>query len=234
DPQDVVAADRALQALGLRTERVFRLVAEVAAAEGRSMTEVANVISRMVSGDINGAINQMRRLGLVTREALEQRGVRFDPQGRIVSDAQETFRAIVQAMEDAYSGSIERMSRTVGGMLDQLRGRVVAFLTGVGDRALDGLRSGLDSLLGVIDRLEETGQLQQWVQSIGDSLGRVLAGIGAVFEYIANNGPEIIQIIRTLAAATLAYYGTLRAFAALGQIIQLFQRMRAAFIAVST
>src|SRR5690606_30570056 len=51
---------------------------------------------------------------------------------------------------------------------------------------------------------------------------------------IANNGPEIIQIIRTLAAATLAYYGTLRAFAALGQIIQLFQRMRAAFIAVST
>ena len=100
---------------------------------------------------------------------------KLSEQGRL---GREEITLLTDALGARYSGASERASQTWDGIISNLRDQWTRFQRMVmGSGLFIWMKSQLQQLLEVLNRMAANGELQAWAESVGDHILRVLTAI---------------------------------------------------------
>jgi tape measure domain-containing protein len=147
-----------------------------------------------------------------------------------------SFAMVADAMRAATSeggqffNAMENQSKTMNGMLSTLQDNFVAFGRDAGKQAFIALEDALQGVLDKINELQQSGQLAEYAEEIGNNLAKVVETIialaGKLWEYreavvkiveimaIFKISMSIGSILKTLIASFMTLTGTLTQAAA--------------------
>jgi len=133
-------------------QRVMTALGDAASATGRQYDEVVNAVSQGVVGNMES----LRTLGIIARKQGEDYAIEYtDSLGRTMTrmvkdgDRLGMRDALVEIFEEKYGGGMDRLSKTLEGIISNIGDAWVRFKNliikaGVGDVIKDQLRSVLD------------------------------------------------------------------------------------------
>lgn len=100
---------------------------------------------------------------------------KLSEQGRL---GREEITLLMEALGGRYDGASERASQTWDGIISNLRDQWTRFQRMVmGSGLFIWMKSQLQQLLEVLNRMAANGELQAWAESVGDHILRVLTAI---------------------------------------------------------
>lgn len=114
----------------------------------------------------------------------------------------EIEKAITGIFSDRFGGGMARQSKTLFGIISNLKDKWSGFLVMVANAGIfDKVKAKLDSLLAMLDQMAQNGSLQIWAQKISDYLGQAFDwGVKFVQE---TDWVKVGQDLKTIADAAL-------------------------------
>lgn len=95
--------------------------------------------------------------------------------------ANEVLPLLVEGMGERFAGAMEAQSKTFNGMVSTLKDNLTQLSGQATEGMFDGMKGAIQDVMGEMDRLSETGELQSAMRSVGSALGTVVnVGAGVV------------------------------------------------------
>ena len=211
---EVVKAGQSLLSFGVAAGDVqdtLEKVGNAAAATGVNVAEMAAIYGKaMVKGKVEAeTLNQMSERGVPIIKALaKQMGVaekevyKMTSQGKIgANDLRKAFFSLSEA-GGAYSGMMEKQSRTVGGLWSTLVGKIQAAAATLGEQLMPSIQRCLDAAIGLADALALKVET-------GDALKGVADAIVGITPAVAEAMKGTVSFILAIKAGFGAVYGTI-------------------------
>ena len=204
--KDLAESGVALEAYGLRLEKVLPLIAKLQAARpDKPIIEATSLFGRLASGDMPDQ-EAMAGFGL-NKAQFQQQGVKFDSNGQLLSSAQDTMAALERIIDSKYGGILERMASTTTSRLASLESAWGKTLARIGDLIVPAIVPGLQTVTNFLNFIAESGALQtvlngfltlfnlgsgatalkkalSWLVAILQVIPAVLRGVGNVFSAV--------------------------------------------------
>lgn len=181
-----------------------------------------------LTGALRGQLPPLERFGVQARIVGDRMVIEWEAQGRrFRATVDKNNRALIaaritRAWNDVAGGGMARMSRSWDGMMASLRNTWTRFTTAVMDAGLfDFLKSRLEALLGVTNRMRADGSMQSWAEATSTALiqafqatERFLFGWSEVAEGMEVGQPGVVTRIsdafRGLSDAFRTFQGVIR------------------------
>lgn len=198
-PGLVEAATR-LEAYGMDAKKYMRGLGDTAAAMGKPIMAAVEMIADASQGEFE----RMKEFGLRASDVAKEAG--FKSVTEMTSTRENLIKGtetLMAMLEKRYSGGMEKLSKTWGGMISNIKDLWTGFQMEVmGSKVFDVLKKGLHSVLTKINEMKASGKFKEWAEQ---SARYVLASFKAMV--IASK--RVIQ----------AYIGLGGAFAGFGAIV---------------
>jgi hypothetical protein len=200
---EVTEAWLALKTGGIKpTEESLKTLSGMAAGHGKSMAEVAKAFQGALKGQAGG----LDEFGVKS----EQVGKRLlfsykDQAGKLVNlaaktnDPESLNKALAQIAKDKAGGAEESRSQSFGGMLAKLTSGWAAFRVAVMDSGpFAFLKGELNSVLEWVQKLRETGKLDElakaWGGKLTEGLKKLKEGLVKAWEWLKKYAPMAKEI----------------------------------------
>ena len=216
-PELVEAAQR-MKALGFEAKDVIptlRTVGDTAAAMGKGKETIDGITT---------ALGQMQAKGKVSAEEMMQLAERGVPAWEILAksigvsipeamklaekgaiSASTAIPALLAGMNEKFGGSMEKLSKTLGGQWSNLKDKLVNALIPIGQvlmPALSGLLKILEPILNLVGKMAtEFAKLPEPVKNFAIAMAGILAaagplttGIGLAVKTFAELGPTLTKV----------------------------------------
>ena len=168
------------------------------------MTAIGNAASGLgggaeVIGRISMALGQMKVKGRVMSEEMLQlteagigawdilaKGIgkstaevqKMVQQGLVPAD--EAIKILTAGMNEQFDNMMDKQSQTMMGLWSTIKDVGEMVLTDVGEGVFGELKKAVSGVAGSLEQLQSSGQLRQWAQGLGESLGRLAEILGTV------------------------------------------------------
>ena len=166
------------------------------------ITDLA-AVTRLSVEETTGQIIRMYSAGAASADLFRERGVlaMLGFTAGVSYSALETrerLQEIMNAPESAISGASARMAATWSGLISMLQDRWFLFRNDVMDEdTFAPIKQQLRDVLGWLDKLEESGKLEEWADNISSAITETVQEIR---RFVDEQGPEFIEMAEEVAA----------------------------------
>lgn len=169
------------------TNGLLRTLGDSSSASGKSVMQAVEAIADAVMGQ-NMRLKEAFGIGAtvskssITYDYTDSKGAQ---QFKKVmkgnrKEIEDTIRGI---MDEKFSGSMERLSRTWRGMLSNMGDQWARFTnTAMNAGLFDWMKGKLDGVLKLVDQMASSGQLQAWAEKTGAALKAIAENAWSFFE----------------------------------------------------
>lgn len=202
---EVVKAGKVLEAFGLQGEKsmkrfgmsttdVMSLVGDAAAGSGANFEELSVTFGKFVSGATGESLARLQELGIVTKEQLAMKGIKFDSAGSLKSSVDDTFKVMTDIIKAKSGGMMEAQSQTFSGMLSNLSDWKDSTIRTLAAPIFDKVKGGLTDLLTFLNKPETMGAINGFAQGLAN-------GIGKGFDAISMAGGKVKTVLDDVGTA---------------------------------
>lgn len=180
--QGLAEAATQLEAVGLNARRYLPVIGDMAAAFGGTEERIQMLIralSFLKSGVSGEAMESLRRFG-ISRKDFEDRGIRFNRAGQMISSGNEGIAALEGIAKSKFGGLMETQAKTFSGLLSNLKDMANNTLRDTVAPLFEYVRSKAEGLLDTLNRLRDNGLIREWGHRIGSSLVGAAQTVGTV------------------------------------------------------
>lgn len=190
--KQLAEAGMMIEGMGLRLEKVLPLITKLTMGTRRVGEEYQRMAVGIFARIAQGTMPEREALAAfgLSRQALEEFGALFDPNGELLSDAQTTLDALARLIETRFGAALDLAASTGQAKLSALADMWEQTLARLGD-AIKLM------IMPIVDRL---GEWLQWLQRSG-WLETFAARLGAVFGKV---GADALTPLDRVMAAVLA------------------------------
>jgi DNA repair exonuclease SbcCD ATPase subunit len=203
DMPQVVEASKLLETFGLDTRKYLTQIGNAASAFNVPMTQVADAIGRLSSGQTGEAMEQLRRLG-ISMKLLTEQDIQFDKGGQLTSSIAQTMDAVMAIMDSKYKGMMDEQSKTFNGLMSTIQDNLSAFGRQIGEDVFESLKEKQSDFMSTWDEWSQNGTLDKIADGISGFLVQVVDGLTEAIEIMAAYGKEIVGIISAVTALSAA------------------------------
>lgn len=118
--QEIIKADQIMQNSGMRSLKFMRLFGDVASLTGSKIDDIAIIMGRLTQTKSMREINKLINRRVLSTKDLIGKGIEFDAKGSITSGVGETFKAVVEIMQERFGGGMEKLAATAAGRIERL------------------------------------------------------------------------------------------------------------------
>lgn len=167
----------------------LRTLGDTASAMGKDLIQAVEAFTDASTGEFE----RLKEFGIRASSAGDQVTFSWTKNGeslqRTVKKNSEEIRAfLLETMGDRFGGAMDEQSRTWRGMMSNLGDSWVDFQRRVGDQGFfETVKSGLQSLLDTIARLDADGTLDEWASAVSSALTSAYNAIVFLAERGASN-----------------------------------------------
>ncbi|WP_160688318.1 tape measure protein [Clostridium sp. C2-6-12] len=220
---EIVDATVKLTSYGLEAKKVLPLTGDMAAAMGKSIDQATEAIADAQTGELE----RMKEFG-ITKNMIVAQGAKtlagieiVNNKGQITN--QKAFNAaLFSLMKERYAGSMEIQSKSFNGLMSTITGVAkngLAQIAGIDQKgniiagsAFDIAKQKVSGLADKLTQMQSDGTFDAWAQkftgiaqNVSNGVDYIIPKIGEVYNYVSNNGPQIIQIAEYVGKAFLGW-----------------------------
>jgi len=160
-PGLVEAATR-LEAYGMDAKKYMRGLGDTAAAMGKPIMAAVEMIADASQGEFE----RMKEFGLRASDVAKEAG--FKSVTEMTSTRENLIKGtetLMSMLEKRYSGGMEKLSKTWGGMISNIKDLWTGFQMEVMEsKVFDVLKDGLHSVLTKINEMKASGKFKEWAE----------------------------------------------------------------------
>lgn len=221
--ENVTKAFLTIKSAGLDPMKgALRAAGDAAAGSSADITQAAEAVKDAVTGEFE----RLKELGITTSRSGDQvrlTWMKNEKEFSKVTSATDKLgiaMAVVAAWTDKFGGSTEKQSKSLFGIVSNLKDKWSEFLRMVADAGIFAkVKNALEGLLGRLNKMTDNGQLREWAQSISDGMSRAFDwGVKFV------EGVDWPAVGRGLATGVQAMVKLVELF---GQAVSSFERFQA-------
>lgn len=213
---ETYSAGRALLAAQIKDlneyKAALKTVADLAAASGRPINEVAGAYARLKSGATGEAMEALRLMN-ISRTMFEAKGVRFDASGQALATSKELVGVLNEIVSSNFGGLTQEISTKWAGLWSTFTSNAQNAARDVSSGAFGQLEAALDSANKSLDVLlkdpeQRFKRLGDGVSSLTGAIGQASSAFGGLFGKSALSAMEVIgggMAAASLAISTFAY-----------------------------
>lgn len=192
-PQIVEATTR-LTAYGMNAQKTLGIIGDMAAVMGKDLMSAVEAVADAQTGELE----RLKEFG-ITKKMIEDQAKLMkvtvtNNQGQITD--QKAFNAVLfKIMEDRYKGGMEMQSKTFKGMLSNVKDFISSAGRTLGQPIFDRFKDGMSSLLGWLNKLQSSGAIQAFANTVGKATDFILKVFGEVKRYVLDVIDKIVKKI---------------------------------------
>ena len=192
---DIVGATVKLQAYGIEAQGVLGDLGDMAAALGKPLMQAVEAVADAQTGELE----RLKEFGITKQMLIDKalelgKGETVNAQGQI-TNMQGINDALITIIRDRYTGAMEAQSTTLNGMISNLKDWLGTAGRILGEDVFSAVKQQLTDLLGTLNTLSSSGQLEQWGKSIGTVFSAVIDIINRLFVFVDKYGALISAAI---------------------------------------
>lgn len=172
--KDLAQAAEVVTRAGGDFKELAQYVEETATATGKSLPEVASIITKAMQGS-SKAVLQMQNALAISTEDLAMYGAELDENGEVsakTAEQQEKLANAVKAfIENNYFGSLEKYAKTAAGSVDNLGSAVENFKAIWGDEWIQPLKNLRNMAAEIIDVINSLKPYIDYILKVQQYLG---------------------------------------------------------------
>lgn len=205
----VVEATTKLSAYGLEAQKVLGITGDMAAVMGKGLDQAVEAIADAQTGEVE----RLKEFG-ITKTMIEEQAKKMgatvtNSQGSI-TDMKGFNAALFAIMEERYQNGMALQAKTFKGMISNASDFIGTMGRQLGAPLFDKLKTGLGDALAWVQRLKDSGQLQQWVtqvQQAGGTAWRVMSQAAGIIKSVFLESYRVArQNIDMIAGKLRAWY----------------------------
>ena len=176
---ELVEASTRLEAYGLSGQKYIGSLGNAASAMGKTLMQAVEMFADASQGEYE----RLKEFGFRATDVAKQAGfASVQEMNSTRENLAKGSETLIQMLEDRYSGGMERMSKSMSGMMSNLSDSWTSFKQQVMDAGVfEGLTQGASYLLAEIENLKKNGQLDEWAKSVSSI---AISAIGGMVEAI--------------------------------------------------
>lgn len=214
DVQGIVKATVTLTAFGQSAQRTLPLAANLAAAFGEQINDVALVLGKAFSGSSRGFLSLTNQFG-ISNLVLKKYGAELTETGSIslkTSGALEKARdALEKIIKTKFGDAVEKQSKTLFGALSNLGDVVQRIASSFGQTLIPALTTGTRALTGFLEIFEGLSPSTKQFVVLGGiaavALGALATSMSILVAAAAGGVGRIVAFAAALTALRAASYG---------------------------
>lgn len=214
DVQGIVKATVTLTAFGQSAQRTLPLAANLAAAFGEQINDVALVLGKAFSGSSRGFLSLTNQFG-ISNLVLKKYGAELTETGAIslkTSGALEKARdALEKIIKTKFGDAVEKQSKTLFGALSNLGDVVQRIASSFGQTLIPALTTGTRALTGFLEIFEGLSPSTKQFVVLGGiaavALGALATSMSILVAAAAGGVGRIVAFAAALTALRAASYG---------------------------
>ncbi|AWK52208.1 hypothetical protein DIC82_14910 [Clostridium beijerinckii] len=220
---EIVDATVKLTSYGLEAQKVLPLTGDMAAAMGKSIDQATEAVADAQTGELE----RLKEFG-ITKDMIVAQGAKnlagieiVNNKGQITN--QKAFNAtLFSLMKERYSGAMDIQSKTYGGLMSTVSGIAksglsrIAGISETGEiidgSAFDVLKEKLTGFTDKLTQMQADGtfdimadKFTGFVQNVVEGADFVWPKIQSLFNYVQENGPQIMQIAQFIGRAFIGW-----------------------------
>lgn len=199
---EVVEATTKMAAYGIEAQKVLGVTGDMASVMGKSLDQAVEAIADAQTGELE----RLKEFG-ITKAMIESQGAKMGSQllnnkGQI-TDQTAFNAALFSLMEQRYGGGMEMQAQTFKGMMSNAKDFVGTMAREMGKPLFDKMKVGLGELLTWTQKIQDNGQLAEW-------MARVQRYAGTAWNAIVTAGGYIVTAFRVVSAGVQTAYGWIK------------------------
>lgn len=239
-----------MKSYGLETsDAMMTSVGDMAGAMGKSFDQAVEAIADAQTGELE----RLKEFG-ITKQMIIDQGAKtmadkelVNSKGQIVD--QENFnKALLQLMNDRFTGGMEKQANTVKGMISTFKGmkdNILSIIGGIDNEGqlieggfLSRIKNMVKSANDKILELTENGTIQRWA----DNFNNALSWLANKFEYYKNVLTTVFTYVKNvivqnkdiIVPAIAGIVSAFVAFKAINSVIKMVTKVKGAITALKT
>ncbi len=202
----IVDATVKLQAYGMTAKGVLGDIGDMAAAMGKPLEQAVEAFADAQTGELE----RLKEFGitknmLIAQAAKMGKGEIVNAQGQI-TDLKGMNETLIGIIKERYAGAMEAQSKTLNGMISNLKDWGGTAGRTLGEGMFEQLKPTLENAMSELNRLQQSGQLEKWGQSIGNAMEFAAKHSGDFLAVMSGFGTLII-ITKSVEGLSIALTG---------------------------
>lgn len=220
---DIVDGTVKLQSYGMEAQKVLPYIGDMASAMGKSMDQAVEAVADAQTGELE----RLKEFGITKEQIVKQANKKLgnlevvNNKGQITN--QRAFNAaLMSLMKERFEGGMEVQAKSFKGVMSTISGvwkSGLAQMAGISENGLvidgslfDVIKDKALQLKDKLQELQDSGKfeeiqksLSKFATSASDAVEKALPKIIDFGEYVANNGPQIMNTIKFIGIAFLSW-----------------------------
>lgn len=220
---EIVDATVKLTSYGMEAKKVLPLTGDMAAAMGKPIDQAVEAIADAQTGELE----RLKEFG-ITKNMIVAKGEKdlagieiVNNKGQITN--QKAFNAaLFSLMKERYAGSMDIQSKSLNGLMSTITGVAkngLAQIAGISSEgniidgsAFDLVKQKVSALGDKLTQMQSDGTIDAmadkftgFVQNVFNGIDYITPKISEIFNYVKDNGPQILQIAQFIGKAFLGW-----------------------------
>lgn len=220
---DIVDGTVKLQSYGMEAQKVLPYIGDMASAMGKSMDQAVEAVADAQTGELE----RLKEFGITKEQIVKQANKKLgnlevvNNKGQITN--QRAFNAaLMSLMKERFEGGMEVQAKSFKGVMSTISGvwkSSLSQMAGISDEGLvidgslfDVIKDKALQLSEQLQELQASGKFEEIQKSLGkfatsasNAVEKALPKIMDFGEYVANNGPQIMNTIKFIGIAFLTW-----------------------------
>ena len=220
---DIVDGTVKLQSYGMEAQKVLPYIGDMASAMGKGMDQAVEAVADAQTGELE----RLKEFGITKEQIVKQASKKLgklevvNNKGQITN--QRAFNAaLMSLMKERFEGGMEVQAKSFKGVMSTISGvwkSGLAQMAGISEDGLvidgsffDVIKDKALQLSDKLQKLQASGKfeeiqksLSKFASSAGDAIDKALPKLIGFGDYVANNGPKIMNTIKFIGIAFLTW-----------------------------
>lgn len=220
---DIVDGTVKLQSYGMEAQKVLPYIGDMASAMGKSMDQAVEAVADAQTGELE----RLKEFGITKEQIVKQANKKLGKMEVVNNKDQITNQrafndALMSLMKDRFEGGMEVQAKSFKGVMSTISGvwkSSLSQMAGISDEGLvidgslfDVIKDKALQLSEQLQKLQASGKFEEIQKSLGrfatsasDAVEKALPKIMDFGEYVANNGPQIMNTVKFIGIAFLTW-----------------------------
>lgn len=223
ETSEIVDGTVKLQSYGMEAQKVLPYIGDMAAAMGKSMDQAVEAVADAQTGELE----RLKEFGITKEQIVKQANKKLGKMEVVNNKGQITNQrafnaALMSLMKDRFEGGMEVQAKSFKGVMSTISGvwkSGLSQMAGISEEGLvidgsffDVIKDKAMQLSEKLQELQKSGKFEEIQKSLGefatsasDAVEKALPKIMDFGEYVANNGPQIMNTIKFIGIAFLTW-----------------------------
>ena len=223
ETSEIVDGTVKLQSYGMEAQKVLPYIGDMAAAMGKSMDQAVEAVADAQTGELE----RLKEFGITKEQIVKQANKKLGKMEVVNNKGQITNQrafnaALMSLMKDRFEGGMEVQAKSFKGVMSTISGvwkSGLSQMAGISEEGLvidgsffDVIKDKAIQLSEKLQELQKSGKFEEIQKSLGefatsasDAVEKALPKIMDFGEYVANNGPQIMNTIKFIGIAFLTW-----------------------------